>query len=110
MQPATGSHLTSGLGPLRAGSGCDPGDGAPVTPGLTCSWNTEFEPTADTVSVNAPRKTGSIDPLFTLFFTSIRGNVGRDELGPLGIEDFAASGPELVAWALVSPPLVDSAG
>ncbi len=40
---------------LRAGSGCDMGNGAqgavaPVTPGLTCSWNTEFEPTADTVS------------------------------------------------------------
>ncbi len=27
---------------------------ARVTPGLMCSSNTEFEPTADTVSVNAP--------------------------------------------------------
>ncbi len=36
--------------------------------------------------------------------------LGRDELEPVGIEDSAASGPELVAWALVSPPLTGSAG
>ena len=30
--------------------------------------------------------------------------------GPGGCEDFGASGPELVAWALANPPLAGNAG
>jgi len=74
-----------------------------MTPGLGCSWITEVEPTAYPFFVNSPRKTGSIDPLFALIFTSSGGNVRRDELGPLGGEDFAGRGPELVAGGAGEP-------
>ena len=110
MQIVAYGWLAGGPCCCAPGSGCDLGDGAPVTPGPMCSWITKFEPTADTVSENRPPKLGSIEPSFAQISALLARMLCEGVRGPLGIEDFAASGPELVAWALVSPPLAGSAG